>query len=84
MRRRVIDEVACGDLCTAIIKQALLDWVTLRRGDTIENVSQQELLRFFRSKWAKAMSGDVNPMKLLRQVDVLLDEGVPRGGVSAW
>ncbi|HPY37564.1 MAG TPA: hypothetical protein PLH38_07020 [Clostridia bacterium] len=50
-------------------------------GTSIKNVSQQELLRFFKSKWAKALAGDIDPMLLIRQVEALLEDGVPRGGV---
>ena len=78
-----IDEVACNEICTAVLKQALLDWVSLRRGVAIHNVSRSELYRFFRSDWARALAGNIDPMYLLRQVEALLAAGVPRGGVNA-
>ncbi len=80
-RLECMDTHACNELCTAILRQAVLDWVAVRCGTSIKNVSQQELLRFFKSKWAKALAGDIDPMHLIRQVEALLEDGVPRGGV---
>lgn len=68
-----VTDTGINELRAAIMKQAFDDWFALKRGRKIPQVYRESLLMFFRSEWAQVLCGDIDPMVMLKRLEVLDD-----------